>query len=316
MLDELLEYKEYTDKKILEEVLEFNSKESASVKRKQIRLKYLNFSNGFSGIKRAMNIIAKYFLNKYDQNEEVAINALKAWAGDKYDNKGIKEIDEIAGYIRPELFSFYKLNEEKTSNNKNKLTNIEELKDKYNDKLRSFNEDIINDDSKASKAGISDFNKVTYKSIVYNMKNKPLRRNVLVCKEDVLNNVLRDDKSLTTKEKDYLLKLISVYLLNSKKNQDSVTVTLTDVYNWSLCNHKSYKLSDYRFKDGSKLIELHNNGLNIKIKLHRILLDNYYIANNEELKIIGQNTILYIDNGSRNILTSCLDNSSSDRSLL
>ena len=79
MLDELLEYKEYTDKKILDDLLKENSGKKSSKDLKQNRLKYRNFSNDYSGISRAMKIIAKYFLNKYDQNVDIAINALKAW---------------------------------------------------------------------------------------------------------------------------------------------------------------------------------------------------------------------------------------------
>lgn len=302
MLDELLEYKEYTDKRIIDDVLEFNSKETSSNKRKQIRLKYLNFNNDFSGIKRAMNIIAKYFLNKYDQNEEIAINALKAWAGDEYDNKGIKEIDEIAGYIRPELFSFYRANEENTNNNINKIENIEKLKEKYNNKLKGFNEDILNEDSKASKAGISDFNKTTYKSIVYNMKNKPLRRNVLVCKEDVLDKALRNNKPLTPKEKDYLLKLISVYLLNAKKNQEYVTITLTDVYNWCLINHKNTKLSEYKFENGEHPIKSDNSNIKSKTILNNVIKRNYKVIELNNIESIEYGDTLFMDMGNKGIL--------------
>ena len=135
------------------------------------------------------------------------------------------------------------------------------------------------------------------------MKNKQLRRNVLVCKEDVLGKVLRNDKPLTPKEKDYLLKLISVYLLNSKMNQDSVTVTLTDVYNWSLCNHKSYKLSDYRFEDGTYPINTVNNGNSIKISVNNNIKDNYRIVNAKNIDSINYGETAFIDNGSQDILS-------------
>ena len=45
MLDELIEYKEYTDKRILTDLVETNAVFNRENERKQNRLRYINFRN-------------------------------------------------------------------------------------------------------------------------------------------------------------------------------------------------------------------------------------------------------------------------------
>ena len=299
MIDELIEYKEYIDKKTLNEVLNHNSKQSRSNDYINIRLKYSEFVNDFSGLKRALTIISKYYLSKYHNDETIALNALKAWSGFEYESIN-EEIDSIAGYVSPELFEFYHKNTKSEATKKL----VKELEERFIKKKRRFFEDIINNDSLASKAGLSDQNKTTFSSIIYNCKNKPLTRKVLVCKKPILDEVKNlKHKKITDKQYDFLLKTICTYLKFNTKNLNEINIVMSDIYNWSLYSHNSNELKNYIFSNQDNPIIYNSYNKKVYIGLDQRIKENYYLVDyNDVENKVEYGDIVYIDKGASSIM--------------
>ena len=300
MLDEVIEYREYIDKDLFGKIIDYNKNEKSSKNWLNVRLKYNQMSNDFSGLKRAYTIIAKHLLSKYE-DADIALNGLYAYAGLKYEQL-VDELNELANYINPYLFEFYIENSRCTGNDSN-LDLINSLRDKYLKKR--LDEDIINEKSIAAQNGISDFNKISFTDIVDNLLCKQdysMKRKVLVCKEDLTKGIVnKKGKRISSKQEDFLLKLIAAYLI-FKKDNGPTRIILSDVYNWTLYNHESNELNNYVFKDNKMpIIKTIYNKMAF-IDVCDEIKQNYYLLDYSEVDNLNYGDIVYVDRGAKDIL--------------
>ena len=229
MLDEIREYKEYT--------WDLDGDKFAE------RIKYgtLSKGKGFSGLERMLTIIARHFLYEEDDKVEqadidAAYAAIRSWFSitnkdykKKLNDERIKEIDAICcwaqKYISNVLIEEVKKDKDKKKTLEKKLDWI---------KSEDFRSRLVKsnfENGLPNKRKNSDEKEITIDRVVANaICRKKLRKFYLCCEGACFENVkiLKDEKvnlgiidimpvphELNEKQKDTLLRLVAVYLLEN-----------------------------------------------------------------------------------------------------
>ena len=241
MLNEEIEYTEYTDENAINCGRLFCSAESGKV--------------SLYGERRALGIIARKFY--YDTEFEngcdkpvCTINALKSWLGDKYceDCNKItecsvkKEIDKLKG----RYYDFCK-NYNGTTKDDYENPYCLKIKEQYERFNRS--ETVSNVEIKDYPA----YNHITYENIVANaISSGPLKNYCLCCKKDI-DKILEDSefngKTAKTRSKNrmYVLMMMSAILLNKTKETDTAAyIVQNDVNCWMGKKTKKPVTNDFK----------------------------------------------------------------------
>lgn len=235
MLDEFLEYKQYSYEIALAEKTEFNP----------TRLSARLLEHDRSGLPRALEIVARYHLfhtDLYDPTsvkdpaEDLApvVRALQDWI--------TKWVVSYLGVLYPDPEDPKKAKVKKSVEIANGRWSGQSLYSK-----------------KTEEGKGNSFNGVTYKTILAAAMNKgPLHRYILVEKagsSEKIHLISKDgeEKKLSAKQTDYLLKLTAYFLLENRLNQKSVLLTNADLVNWWVNNTPN----ENRFfrEDGIELFE-------------------------------------------------------------
>lgn len=302
MLDEYLEYLEYTKKEYLDDYIKNDGDDS--------RIKYYPLiRNNKTGLSRPLIIISKYFLNKY-KDKELTIDALKAWFGLEVECKN-EEINAFKGYFNDLLEYYVKKNNER-----------QRYVDEFNKniKINSFFVNPYNTEATYNEAhNKNDINKINCIDIIDSLINKPIKQRVLVAKEDIfaedklkilfIDNIKKHE--LTPQKKDYLLKVICSFLIKRKPNQEEVVIKAVDYQNWSILRSKKhYPINYYKYKGGNFPIRKKNNSA---ITIDKNVIDVFRIVDFDKVKEniqIGE--IVYIDKGCNKELEKRKINSEKD----
>lgn len=209
MLDEYLEYLEYTKKEYLDDYIKNDGDDS--------RIKYYPLiRNNKTGLSRPLIIISKYFLNKY-KDKELTIDALKAWFGLEVECEN-EEINAFKGYFNDLLEYYVKKNNERQGY-------VDEFN--KNIKINSFFVNPYNTEATYNEAhNKNDLNKINCIDIIDSLINKPIKQRVLVAKEDIfaedklkilfIDNIKKHE--LTPQKKRLFIKSY-LFIFNKKKTK-------------------------------------------------------------------------------------------------
>ena len=297
MLNEFIEYKEYTDIAAQQKISINKPKRMARLKKKKIVM------NNQDGIKRPLRIISRHFINKTN-NKEVAINAMKAWLGLEYNPSLDAELKKIERM-------FYKSINDDSNDSKEtyKLPGhcINTLNIKSTNLKSQKDEDEVNTE-----------NMITFENIFYTEIKNKMKNRVLVCDYNFFdNNQLYFKKlqvsnlELIKKDKqDYILKIIAAYLMNKIfPNQETIRIVLTDVGNWGLIHTDAWGIGKYYWKDGANFCESFENGRSTTIKIHKNVISHFRLVditnkkNNELENQFNVGETVYIDQGKNFLKT-------------
>ena len=338
MLNELLEYQEYTDKEMLRQMIANNNSE--------YRIKYRHMIlDNMSGLSRPLKIIAKHFLIKYDNDYDKTEKALKAWLGFLSDRELTEiedeEVRQIANFFNDDLMNYYieTLDERKTKNSAKDVINDFLTKDPkanitcYKKLKRKFSIKSKGDFTYSQLQGKNDENSITSEKIIYSVKKSRtvMKNKLLVSDCDIFSKyefICTDTNSETRrydktdfnqtfdqgenkklkikKNGDHLLKIIAAYLLNRITDDAAgANVSVTDISNWSMKSPKTAKIDRYYYLDGKKEIQFISNILNEGTKVIYIdenIAGHFRLVDATENKInncIKVGDIVYVDQGCR-----------------
>lgn len=243
MLDELREYKVWTSDE-------------------QTRFIFSKISDNFTGVKRALKIIARHFLFEegvdkpnFDRAEE----ALYAWLGCK--DSEDEDISRIFNHFEKQVLKA--LEKERTNNKNDSQKEKKEKKKKILEKIETFKKR----DFKRKTDYLGKENELFLEDIIAQAYcDGPLKTMYLitdisdkyVIENDVITQITKSDKdskSYQNKENKFL-KGISAYLLNGGKENEYIKLPITEINGW--ISEQKGKLNDIsndlkiKLEDGSK----------------------------------------------------------------
>lgn len=247
MLDELTEYKVWTSDE-------------------QTRFIFSKISDNFTGVKRALKIIARHFLFEegvdkpnFDRAEE----ALSAWLGCK--NSEDEDISRIFNYFEKQVLNALEKERTNNKNDSQKEKVQKEKKKKILEKIRAFQKR----DFKRKTDYLGKENELFLEDIIAQAYcDGPLKTMYLitdisdneVIENDVITQIKKskkDSKSYQNKENKFL-KGISAYLLNDGKENEYIRLSSAEINGWfseqkgsldSISNDLKIKSKDEDFKN-------------------------------------------------------------------
>ena len=292
MLNENIEYKEYTDKKYLRQLKTKGGKHR------------LDFSgivkNDNSGLRRALLVIAKHLMNENGNDYEKTQNALAAWLG--YEKAESSEAKELYGYFKPDLMNYYVDTGNKNKNKEEKKKSIKiYLNTQYKYFTSRFKTKSGGGKNYFEKEGISDQNLLNFEDVYYTVKGKKPRNRVLVCDTDLISSkTVRSlkKKELRNEDIDHVLKIIAAYLLNRiVEDASGVSISKIDIGNWSLKGKNDYyDIQKYLYENRPIVEDLSSDIIHIDDEL----MKHFRLVDVEDLKEeIRIGDVVYVDKGKQ-----------------
>lgn len=309
MLDEILEYRQYTE-------------DPAEIT--VARLKYGNLKRSLSGLSRAMHIVARGYMNREfadlspDETFERTKKVLRQWTGEYKPDKtkaddGFDVQDWFPLYIKECKKIFYPEQAEKFG----KI--LEELcKSCSSFKSAEF---FIPEEGKNTE------NKISYEKVIHEAG----RAGKLVCRylvskkpvwpEDIAIFTGKKEKGLLETQFDLMLKIIAAYLLEDPKRNCRFDPQLryaricwADIVNWSMIEKKdSGIMQQFRWNKRPiferEISEIRRN--HTRIRLNRDFMEEYRwnLIDSEELAVFSKEHPgygVYIDEGAMRPLKACI----------
>ena len=216
MLNEKLKYSQY----------QFDYYRKEENKEKKYRICIDNFNNNFTGVPRALEIIARYELFENRSTPAKTKKRLLEWLDELKKEDNLKMV----------------LSHAKAADKiKQLVTAKQEALDEFIKHYSKRSIDLKNT-GRRTIANVNDINVSTWdKTIASALEKGPLKEYILVEKEDLSGKVYkcnRDTERLLSEDraknhKDYLLKFTAYYLIENILKQKSVTLKELLIYNWS-----------------------------------------------------------------------------------
>ena len=281
MLNEVLEFEEYTSKANIPEMM------PTRLHKQNIKG---NRKGEIIGIYRPMLIIARKYMFEvenlsFDKQVLRAKEALSSWLGFSSEDPSIASwLKNYCGYLYPGF--------EKT----------------VEDKSKQFGKGIFPVDCKSD----NDLNTIRYDHILsdaYRMGK--LRRYYLACDEEPLNLMKKEIKKLSEKngrdnlkkvDLDPILKVTAYYLLQrGDSDQRFIFVTMTDVCNWigrNARNSRKQCFSRYLFRGEEPLIDYRDMAHNrSKISMKKEWISHFSIVEENDLKKAEDHNLYFMSDG-------------------
>jgi len=294
MLDEILEFKQYSTKYYTINTTYCNqssNKLGCSFCRESLcpfRLSYAQLSKDLSGIRRPLEIIAREALykGKTIPNIKAAKESTTKW------------LKEFLCYEYLDSIYPHPLPDEE----ENDPADLKSLKDQLTSFRARYQKSIFEDDFFEEN---DLFSCRLDKIIASALEKNTLKRYVLIAHKQPWEDKLKIDKrkkgnlkknSITDGEKDYLLKLTAAFLIENTKNQQCIKITEADILNWGI-NHNPPKNTEFYFETNGENVfkkEYVTNGKTpIKFRFNNKWISNFEIQDitTEEL---FENTLKYV----------------------
>ena len=279
MLNELLEYEEYTCENVGEEIGVNNCRFNTYIYTKRNR----------GGLARALTIIARkelsdrgYFDAPVGRQKEIIENVRKAlaeWLG--FDEPEDEKVSDYDGWLRKYYTRVILPSSDK---DKSSIRSWEEIRDyKKDEYCGDILEELYSIDNKKRKSK-NTFNKITYERIISDaIFLGPLQQYYLICKESTFKNVTWGGETLNNSEdnvkrKHNILKLAAAYLIKKRYTGNEYNVVnQSDLGNWT---------DNTKIAKGEYYFEKKNNRIKkLMYKKHAFYLKESYLSNVSKIRI-------------------------------